>query len=572
MTTAIGATRALATWGRRHGRPLLGAAVGLLALDAPEWLARLRAAPVVLDERTEITLKLALGAGVAVALALAGLLARRRGRAPGRDAGFVLGAAASVAAVAWINFGNFHAPGFVHLWDQYHYHLGAKYFPELGYDGLYVASIGAQSDAHPGSRVAEYARDLRSYRVEPVPSLFPHMREVWRRFTPERWAAFVADNRYFVDVATFDQLGAWRLDHGYNATPAWTFVGRSLVAPWPTSHAVLVATGAVDLVLLAAAFALVFATFGSRVGCWTLVLLGFGYAGRFYWTGGSLLREDWLAATLAGLCMLERRRFATAGALVGYATMMRLFPALLLVGPALRAAREWREARAGGAGRPPVWARRLALGFAAAVVLGLAAGSAAGRGPGAWLEFSRAIRLHTDTWLTNNVGLAIPFLYDRAVLERRDVDWRAPDPWVHVQPRVEQHRRERHLAILAAQVALLALVALAAWRAPLLEATLAGLAVVFALLTPTAYYWIALVALPLARRDALVWGALGLNLALFALDLRYEAFEMRYGALSLGLGLLFAGWLAPDAARTALSAWRAWRSRQRTGEPLSAAS
>jgi hypothetical protein len=551
----------------RHRTALAGAGLGLLALAGPPLAVRAGWLTLRVSEDREIAFKLGLGLLVAAALALEQLRARRSGV---RRAGLLLAALASLSVATYFNFGFFHGTGFVHYWDQFHYQLGSKYFPELGYDGLYVASIGAQADAYPGTLVAEYARDLRSYRVERVTSLFPHMREVWRRFTPERWQAFVADNRQFVDATSSDHLGAWRLDHGYNATPAWTFEGRLFDVWWPTSHGVLVALGLLDVALLAGAFACVFATFGARVGCFSLVLLGFGYAGRFYWTGGAFLRHDWLAASLLGVCMLERRRFTSAGALLGWAAMVRLFPALLLLGPVVRTAREGLAARAAtGRWQTPAWARRLALGVAAAVVLGFAAGSATGRGPGAWLEFAGAIRMHAAEWLTNNTGLTILFSYDRAILERRDVDWTAPEPWMHVQPEVARHRRERRPAILAAQLLFLAVIALAIWRLPLAEATLAGFAAVFALLTPTAYYWVALVALPLARRPALVWGALALDLGMFGVHLCTPAFEMRYAAFSAGLGVLFLAWLGPHALRTARDLWRA---PERAQAPVSAAS
>lgn len=539
----------------RHRAALAGAGLGLVALVGPPLAVRAGWLTLRVSENDEIAFKLGLGLLVAGALALEQLHARRAGV---QRAGLALAALASLSVATYFNFGFFHGTGFVHYWDQFHYELGSKYFPELGYDGLYVASIGAQADAHPGTLVAEYARDLRTYRVARVTTLFPHMREVWHRFSPERWAAFVADNRTFVDATSSDHLGAWRLDHGYNATPAWTFEGRLFDAWWPTSDGLLVALGLLDVVLLAGAFACVIATFGARTGCLAAVLLGFGYAGRFTWTGGAFLRHDWLAASLLGVCLLERRRYAGAGALLGWAAMLRLFPALLLLGPAVCALREGLAARAAtGRWRTPAWARRLALGVAGAVVLGLAAGSATGRGPGAWLEFARAIRMHAGEWLTNNTGLTILFSYDRAILERRDVDWTAPEPWIHVQPQVARHRRERRAAILAAQVLFLAVIALAAWRLPLPEATLAGLAAVFALLTPTSYYWIALVALPLARRPALFWGALAVDLAMFGVHLCTPAFEMRYLALSAGLAALFLAWLAPPALRTAREAWRA---------------
>jgi hypothetical protein len=43
----------------------------------------------------------------------------------------------AVGALGYVNFGGFHTDGTpFHVWDQFHYVIGSKYFPELGYDGI----------------------------------------------------------------------------------------------------------------------------------------------------------------------------------------------------------------------------------------------------------------------------------------------------------------------------------------------------------------------------------------------------------------------------------------------------
>ena len=530
------------TWARHHAAPLAGASVGIFALVVPLAVTRFTHSPFRLSEDLEIALKLAL---CLLATLVVGIDAWQGRRDGSRPVGFWLAAVASLGAAAYLNFGFLHGDGFVHHWEQFHYYLGSKYFPELGYDGLYVASIGAEADAYPDGVVSEHTRDLRTYQVEPVTSLFPHMREVWQRFEPDRWDAFIEDNRYFVDAGARSYLWAWRSDHGYNGSPSWTFVARLFGAWLPASEGALVGLGLLDLALLAGTFTLVFRTFGARVGCWSLVLLGFGYAGRFHWTGGAFLRHDWLAAVVIGVCMLQRARYRSAGALLGYAAMARVFPILFFAGPAILAVRALvrNERRC--------WIRPLVAGAAAAILLGLLAGASTGRGFGAWLEFSRTIQMHSSEWLTNNVGLEIPFLYDRDILERRHVVWTAPEPWIHVQSLVGQNREERRPWILASRLLFLAIWTLSIWRARLPEAALAGMAACFALTTPTSYYWIMLVALPLLRRADLVCGALALNLVAHAVHLLHPAFEMRFGIYSVGLALLHLAWLLPNAVEIA---------------------
>jgi hypothetical protein len=465
-----------------------------------------------------------------------------------RRAGWALALAATLSVAAWFNFGWLHGKSFLHHWEQFHYHLGSKYFPELGYDGLYVASLGAQADVLPSGRVQTFARDLRTYQMEHVHDLVPHMQEVYGRFTPERWHAFVADNQLFIEANSLDYLGAIRMDHGFNGSPAWTFVARLFDAWLPTSNATLTALASLDLLLLAAMFAVVFATYGARIGCLSLVVFGLGYASRFSWIGGAYLRLDWLAASVIAVCLLERGRPFSSGALFGYATAVRVFPVLFLLGPAVLAARSISR------GQRPRWALRLGAGFSLAIALGAAAGSLSGRGPQAWLEFGGKMQLHAGKWLTNNVGLSNLVLYDRAILERRDVDWSLPEPWLDVQTRIAERRQEHRFLIAGAQLALLLLLVAAVWRASLAEAALAGMIAIFALGNLTCYYWILLLAVPLRRSVSLVFAILLLNLGLHLLHFQQPAFEMRYGLMSWGLALIFLGWGVADALRRRASA------------------
>ncbi|NDC39188.1 MAG: discoidin domain-containing protein, partial [Proteobacteria bacterium] len=59
---------------------------------------------------------------------------------------------AMLALLCWWNFFNFHFPSFVHTWDFYHYYVGGKYFPELGYTHMYECA--ARADIEAGYRAA----------------------------------------------------------------------------------------------------------------------------------------------------------------------------------------------------------------------------------------------------------------------------------------------------------------------------------------------------------------------------------------------------------------------------------
>ena len=141
---------------------------------------------------------------------------------------------AVVAVAAYTNFGHFHGAGMVHHWEQFHYFIGSKYFPEVGYDGIYTASLAAERELELGHRIQSHIRDLRTNEVVPVGALINHMAEVRDRFSDERWALFKEDIRYFIERNQYGYFSRIRRDHGYNPTPTWTFSAR-LFSSWPAA-------------------------------------------------------------------------------------------------------------------------------------------------------------------------------------------------------------------------------------------------------------------------------------------------------------------------------------------------
>jgi hypothetical protein len=494
-----------------------------------------------MDLRTELWIK---GALCVLGMAAAIRRARRPGKLGPRQAGAPLVVLAIVAALAYFNFGYFHGAGAIHHWEQFHYVLGSKYFPELGYDGLYVASMAAQMTSEPQRAAPPYLRDLRTNQVSETAALARQGFDVRQRFSEARWTSFLRDHRVFLDANSDEYLAKIRTDHGYNPTPAWTFVAR-LASGWGAiTPARLGWLAAIDPLLLALLFWMIFRTYGGLVGCLALVVFGCGYPWRFDWVGGAFLRQDWLVASGIGVCMLRRGRFATAGALFGYATMVRIFPVLFLFGPAVVALRELVK------GERPRWALRLAAGFSLAVLLAAGAGSATGRGPRAWGEFAKNLEKHRATWLTNNVGLPNLLLYGPETFERRLVDWSSPEPWILWQGKMDLEQCERRPWILLAGGLLLLLTAAAAWSSPPDEAAVLGIAAVFALLLLTCYYWSMLLWSVIRGGPRTAAGALGLSALLYAVHLRTTIFEAIYGVMSWGLALLLLAWLLPAAWQT----------------------
>jgi hypothetical protein len=494
------------------------------------------------SDSTELLLKLGL-----TVTTLGVLIWRARQPERGAKAGTLLTIVAVAAAFAYTNFLTFHAGRFTHFGENFHYQLGSKYFPELGYDGLYDASIAAQAESHPALPLPRLIRDLRTNSIVPTASLAEHRAEVRARFTPARWRTFVRDHDYFLDLYTLRKLDEVRLDYGYNPTPTWTFVGRLFNAWLPINARTVPLLALLDFVLLGAMVAVAKTTFGGRAAAILVILVAIGYPWRYTWVGGGFLRYDWLAAVVIAVCMLARGRDATAGALLAYAAAVRLFPVLLLAGIAVVAVRDLiRRAK-------PTWVWRFAGGFVASAVLCALAGTLVGRGVAAWPEFVHDIEKHNETWTTNTAGLEFAVVTSpRTLATRLPPAWPLARRWATWQAEMNQARLHRRPLFFGLAAFLLALFAAAAWRMRREEAAALGVAVVFSLLVLSCYYWVMLSLLFVRRGFATVAGLLFLNAAILTLAMLTSDTQFVYAAFSWGLLALFVGafvWDAPGLLR-----------------------
>lgn len=506
-----------------------------------------------MDVTTEVLVKGGLSLAALVVVVVRHL---RPGKLEPEKAGQLLWLMAVVAVLAYSNFGTFHGRSGIHHWEQFHYFLGSKYFPEVRYDGLYVASLAAERELDLGRRPQSHIRDLRSNEVVPIGGLGEHSREVRKRFSAERWRSFVEDNRYFLTSSSYGYITKIRSDHGYNPTPTWTFTARLFSRFLPASDGSLSALAWIDGLLLASMFWMIFRTYGSRVGCLALIVFGLGYPWRFDWVGGAFLRQDWLAAVGIAICLIRRERFTLAGSLIAYAAMVRVFPGAFLVGPAVVAVR-------GMIGRQPAgWFLRLAAGFAIGIALCAAAGGLTGIGLDAWPQFAENLEKHHGTWLTNNVGLKNVVLYDGPTMRREDVRWNLPEPWIFWQERMNRRQSALGNGLLAVTGLMILVVVSAAWRWRRDQSAVLGVVVTYSTVVLTCYYWVMLLMVPLGRgRWVPTAGWLALNTCLYALHLVTPAFETIYGLMSWALLVFFLAWLAPDAVRTLRDATRGLRPK-----------
>jgi hypothetical protein len=366
-------------------------------------------------------------ARVELVIAIAGLLVLAYGvRRRDRRFDVALMLLGAVSFGAYFNFGSFHFSGYVHQWDTFHYYIGGKYFDELSYDRLYECAAVADSEDPLWEKrvVARTLRDLRSNEVIPTADILAHPDRCKEHFSPERWEAFKHDVGYFRTHFGPSDWERVNIDHGYNATPVWTLLGAALANTAPVSDGQLWWLTRIDPFLFCAMLALIGWAFGWRVLCVALLVLATNFPSRFYWTGGSFLRWDWLFYLAASVCLLRRKMPLAAGLAIGYAALLRIFPGFLVVGPLLLLVHAWRT-------RAPLDRRlvRFVAGAAICVAVLFPISLASHGGVATARAFVQNSVKHVATPLTNHMGWRSVVSWDPRHVGRFLRTSRDVDPW-----------------------------------------------------------------------------------------------------------------------------------------------
>ncbi len=331
---------------RRRGPAWLTPLLALLPLGAGLWFFQLGQTVWPLAAR-EISLLRATAAGIGLGV-IAWETWSPEFLRPNRKAVFGgLGLAAMLAIASFYNLGRpqFWDQGrgearFLHDYDMRVYYPVAKYFRELKFDGLYMASVAAYLDDQPHMTARHIAstplRDLRTHDMTRVSEIEKQLPAVRQRFSAARWSEFVKDMRYFrLAMGPGDYLGSMQ-DHGGNATPFWLFIAHLLFFATSASNGALWVGALLDPLLLGIAFFAIGRSFGWRTALVSMILFG---ANDFYMFGsnwaGATLRHDWMAYLALGLCALATRRWTLGGVFLALSSMVRAFPALSLIGVSL---------------------------------------------------------------------------------------------------------------------------------------------------------------------------------------------------------------------------------------------
>lgn len=350
-------------------------------------------------------------AAATLALLAFGVHLRRRGRADAwrRTRRVALVALALFAFAASYNFFTWrHADG-IHTHEFFHYYLGAKYFPEVGYYDLYECAVAAVTEGRPeAARRAHEIRDLRN--IERRRRIVPETRLAGcrERFGTERWAAFRSDAMYLQSRLPPERFERILVDQGLNASPVWLLAGRTFAEWVPAEPDALRRYARLDLLLLAAGFGAVGWAFGLEGLCLAVIAWASNPLTRYEWIGDAPLRQAWFATCLIGLSLLRRRHHGAAAVFLATSALLRVFPLFYAVGYAARQLRRWLTDRI----VDPRFVRFVGFGTATGVLLIALAIPVAGRGVGVVGEFADNMSSYATLKGLNSMGLRALLTHD----------------------------------------------------------------------------------------------------------------------------------------------------------------
>jgi len=440
---------------------------------------------------------------------------------------------------------NFATVRWFHAWDTYHYYIGAKYFEELGYEDLYNATVVADfENGYRAPAQERWIRDLRTNELVPTETILRRAEQYKNLFSADRWQEFRHDIDYFRGVYK-ELLVPWshvKRDHGFNATPTWSFLGSAVANTGPITDSKITALVLIDFILLFIMWCIVWRTFGLEVCCVSLLFWGTSQQSSYAWTSASLLRFDWLLWSVCGICSLKQGRFFTSGFLLAYATLLRIFPGVMIGALGLKVLIDLVRKRDL---RVPASAQRFALGALVALCVLLPLSTvASGRSWNVWNEFYANSAKHLESPAANALGLksVLSYASESAWVNVIQLDVSTPNTtsitkppetlWKEARERVFE-RRKGLFAL--ATVAFLVLLGLSIRHLEWWKAAVLGIGTIAFALTLSGYYYVLFLAFGFLSGEKKIVGVALCALAASTnlVFLVYSAGELSYITTSL---------------------------------------
>jgi hypothetical protein len=429
----------------------------------------------------------------------------------------------------------------LHSWNLFHYVLGTKYFDELGYFDLYKGLILADAESGQVFSQSGITRDLHTYEALPISEALAQARAegIRQRFSDARWRELRGD---LAAILAQRPRAYWAdpiADRGFNPSPVWLLLHKPLLNAVNIQRApTLLLLCLAQNVLLLLTFYGLWRTVGTRETLLVVAFfyLFFGNAGRWF---GGYFSYDWFLLTVWAVVLHRRGKFAAAGACLAYAAMMRGFPGLLALYPAVQWAASLARLR-----RPDRKHTAFLLSLALTCAALFGATCLLRGGVGAWEDWLAKLSVHRAQHILTESRIGLQYLF---VQNYGAGVWEVP---------VEVRRQLVHDSALAYRVVSLTLVALSAMamvRRDAHDGLLLGIGVVFFTMVLSRYYFSigALLLTWKTLEDTRPPNKLGARylfalLALFAVQALFPQLlpRQRYFCFNLGMTLYFVAVLA----------------------------
>jgi hypothetical protein len=392
------------------------------------------------------------------------------------------------------NFGNFRNDTFVHYGEMFHYYLGAKYFEELGYYELYNAVIAADAEQDNALAGLPFYTDLKTYQNTQRETVLKNIDRVKNLFLKKRWNAFKHDVSFFKKATGMPRSRALfflLMDHGYNASPASTFILNILTNIIPVTQMRLLAV--LDVLLVVTMIVLVFRTFGFDMGGLFSIYFFVNILNDQGYISGSLLRYDWLFYIVVAVCLLEKGRYASSSFFLTLSAMMKVFPAVLFYGIGVTIFQKVKTTRT----VDKKYIRFILTAGVTGLVLFLLPAVYLGSVLQPWKDFSAKTSLHDSGVYVNHLGLRGIVLFEPSHLSLKrfietNINNYTPDIVRHWQDVKEKEFKQKRPAIVFCSLIVLICLTAIIWKrkASESESVLWPLLLIYTMSYPSHYYYI----------------------------------------------------------------------------------
>ncbi|MCA8961549.1 MAG: hypothetical protein KDC38_13585, partial [Planctomycetes bacterium] len=467
---------------------------------------------------------------------------------------------AITALLAHIDFGRFHGHGdYLDRGELYHTTLGSHYFSELGYDGLYAATLAVFRESETPRPLPSYIRNLRDNRIENQSVATERAAGVAARFEPERWQAFVEDVHAFDAHLPRESWDRLLTDHGPEATPFRMAMVRALTDTFGVGEHALAFYALLDPMLIVGMLALIAWAFGGPTALLFAVFLLANPLAPFGSSGGGMLRQLALSGAVLFATAWKRDRAAVAGFGLAVAVLDRVFPILLALWPLIALLHGVRRRFASDTA--PL---RFIVGFVVSLVALGAWSSMATGGVESWSRYAETKAKHESGFRADQISLRNLFSVDPSQrVEKTDDDAELSETF-----RFEDRRRDHDTAaarmripLLALRGFLLALIVSLLWRERSLRRALTLTALLpFVLLHPTSddASFLALIVLGFARERrwaVAILGVAAVGWVLLAIGSTPVDLERLHWWISVLLAVLLGGVLVAELRHERVSHW-----------------